>query len=119
MFFITLSFAIFSSIWSYSYDLIYPIISRHVFVTVEPMVLLLACLSLVFLSLYMPAHMYVIYQMDGVSFGSKTIRPRQIYLYSFWIINLRLGVGVLGLEFFRFWAWDEFWGRKVTDLSHF
>ena len=23
----------------------------------------------------------------------------------FWIINLRLGLGVLG-----FWVWDEFWG---------
>ena len=75
------------------YIYIYPIISRHVhvFVTVEPMVL--TCLSLVFLSLYMPAHMYVIYQMYGDSFGSKTIRPRQIHLWSFWIINLQLRFG--------------------------
>ena len=31
----------------------------------------------------------------------------------FWIINLRLGLGV---DFFKFWALDEFLGRIVTDF---
>ena len=33
--------------------------------------------------------------------------------YQFAVWAWGFGVGVLGL-----WAWDEFWGRKVTDLSH-
>ena len=46
--------------------------------------------------------------------GSQTIRPRQIRLWRFGLLicGWGLGVGVLG-----FWAWDEFWGRIVTDST--
>ena len=42
--------------------------------------------------------------------GSKTIRPRQICLWSFGLL-----ICGWGLELLDFWAWEEFWGRIVTD----
>ena len=46
------------------------------------------------------------------NWGSQTICHTQIRLWRFgWLIcGWGLGFGVLG-----FWAWDEFWGRIVTD----
>ena len=48
--------------------------------------------------------------MTRLTSGSQMIRPRRIRFWRFGLLICGFGVGILG-----FWAWDEFWGRIVTD----